>query len=186
LLKYSFLKTPPILQTPPPKVNHQKSQPQRWQIAPPPDFSQKRPNKTNPPVHRVHKVHWVHKPNSPLARKGKPKGTGEKRISPYKETYLSPVISLKKTGINDSFKEYIREIFSNLTIIPKLAIEPESWKRAFELCSDVDPKDTAFIALGIDLDIPLLTRDRKLYNGLKSKDFQNIILLENFLELLDN
>lgn len=89
---------------------------------------------------------------------------------------------LNKTGLKVNFKEFAKEIFTNLIIIPKIAIESESWKTAYDLCKDVDEKDTAYIALAIELDLPLLTRDKKLYKSLKLKDFENVVLLEKLLE----
>lgn len=92
---------------------------------------------------------------------------------------------LKKAMSNVNFKEYVKEIFRNLTVIPKLAIENESWKKAYEFCKEIDEKDTAYVALSIDFNLPLLTRDKKLYKGLKKKQFENIILFEKFLEYMD-
>jgi len=55
-------------------------------------------------------------------------------------------------------------------------------KKAHTLCSDVDQKDTPFIALALFLNIPLITRDKKLINALKEKDFENIIALDSVLK----
>jgi predicted nucleic acid-binding protein len=92
---------------------------------------------------------------------------------------------LSKSSSNINFKEFTREIFSNLVILPKLAIENENWKKAHELCKDIDEKDTAFVALSLELDLPLLTRDKKLHEKLKNKQFENIMLLDKFLEYID-
>lgn len=92
---------------------------------------------------------------------------------------------LRKTKLDLNFKEFCKEVFNHLVIIPKLAIEEENWVKAEELCNDVDEKDTAYVALSLELAIPLLTRDNKLYNGLKKKRFENIILLDRFLKYLD-
>jgi predicted nucleic acid-binding protein len=92
---------------------------------------------------------------------------------------------LNKSGSNVNFKEFTREIFRNLVILPKLAIENENWKKAYELCKDIDENDTAFVALSLELDIPLLTRDKKLVEKLKNKHFENIMLLDKFLEYID-
>ncbi|HLP62207.1 MAG TPA: PIN domain-containing protein [Candidatus Deferrimicrobium sp.] len=92
---------------------------------------------------------------------------------------------LRKTRLTINFKEFCKEIFSHLVVIPKLAIDDENWIKAIDLCKDVDEKDTAYVALSLELDIPLLTRDNKLYRGLRKKQFENVILLEKFLEYLD-
>ena len=91
---------------------------------------------------------------------------------------------LKKSGLDINFKGYAKDVFSNLVIIPKLAIEEESWKKAYEICRDIDEKDTAFVALSIELDLPLVTRDKKLYKELKNKQFKNVFLFEKYLELI--
>ena len=92
---------------------------------------------------------------------------------------------LRKTRLNINFKEYCKEVFIHLVVIPKLAIDDENWIKAIDLCQDVDEKDTAYVAFSLELDIPLLTRDNKLYRGLRKKQFENVILLEKFLEYLD-
>jgi len=91
-------------------------------------------------------------------------------------------VILKKGKPNVNFKEYVKEVFTHLVVIPRLAIGSVSWKKAYELCKGVDEKDTAYVALSIDFDLPLVTRDKKLYNGLKKKQFENIIIFETFLE----
>ena len=47
---------------------------------------------------------------------------------------------------------------------------------------DIDIKDSVYVALSIELNVPLITRDKKLYLGLRKKKFENIILFENFLK----
>ncbi len=89
---------------------------------------------------------------------------------------------LKKSNDDQNFKEYAKEIFHHLVVIPKLAIEDKNWKRAYELCKDIDEKDTTYIALSLDLELPLLTRDKQLHKGLMDKQFEDIILLDKFLE----
>jgi predicted nucleic acid-binding protein len=44
---------------------------------------------------------------------------------------------------------------------------------AYDLCKDVDPKDSVFVALSIELDAPLWTGDQKLKKGLIQKGFTN-------------
>jgi predicted nucleic acid-binding protein len=50
-----------------------------------------------------------------------------------------------------------------------------------ELCKDIDEKDAPYIALAIELDIPFITNDKKLYTGLKKKGFSRIHLFEDIL-----
>jgi predicted nucleic acid-binding protein len=89
---------------------------------------------------------------------------------------------IEKTPLKDGFYDYAQEIFKYLKIIPKIAIRPETWEKALNLCEDVDEKDTPFLALSLEMNLPLITRDKKLYRGLLSKGIDHIILFEDFLE----
>ncbi len=50
-------------------------------------------------------------------------------------------------------------------------ISAGSWKRARELCRDVDPDDAAHVALALEINAPLWTGDRKLRRGLEARGF---------------
>jgi len=65
--------------------------------------------------------------------------------------------------------------------LPSIILDKEVKQRALELCKDIDEKDIPYIALAIELDVPFITNDKKLYKGLKEKKFTNIILFEDFL-----
>jgi predicted nucleic acid-binding protein len=67
--------------------------------------------------------------------------------------------------------------FINEDVIPK-----EIFKRAYELCKDIDEKDTPFIALSIFLDAFLLTGDKELIEGLQNKGFDKIMSLKRLEE----
>lgn len=75
-------------------------------------------------------------------------------------------------------------LFSEITIFPNYILDKDIVKEATELTKKVDIKDSAFIALSIQLKIPLLTRDDKLVKGLKKKKYNNIILFKDFLQNL--
>jgi len=52
---------------------------------------------------------------------------------------------------------------------------------------NIDIKDVVYIALSIELNFPVLTRDTILYNGLKNKGFTQIKLFDELVhETLDN
>lgn len=45
---------------------------------------------------------------------------------------------------------------------------------AYDLCHDIDVKDTPFVALAIELDANSWSSDKKLKNGLKDKGFTRL------------
>jgi predicted nucleic acid-binding protein len=76
------------------------------------------------------------------------------------------------------FQKFILTVFERITVVPNLLISTQSYYQAFILCRDIDPKDTDYIALALQLEISLLTRDKPLADGLRAKGFSNIILLD--------
>ncbi|MDY6897102.1 MAG: PIN domain-containing protein [Cyanobacteriota bacterium] len=98
------------------------------------------------------------------------------------EKYEARII--KKTKIKNTFRTFVRDLFTQVIVIPKLAIAPESLARAYDLCSDIDEKDTPFLALSIELNIPLWTNDKLLIDGLRNKGYINIIDSEAIFALL--
>ncbi|NOY58171.1 MAG: PIN domain-containing protein [Calditrichaeota bacterium] len=90
---------------------------------------------------------------------------------------------LIKTNIRNEFTFFVRELFSEITVIPKFAITKKNYKKASLLCNDIDPKDTPYLALSLELDIPLWTNDKKLINGLLIKGYKNIVTTEEIFKL---
>ena len=85
----------------------------------------------------------------------------------------------KRSQLNfDDIVDLMRILLSKIHFIREEIIPPEIAVKAHRLCSDVDEKDTPFIALAIFLKIPLITRDKKLINALKEKGFEDIIPLD--------
>ena len=93
---------------------------------------------------------------------------------------------IRKTRLGQSFRQFTRELFGEVTVIPKLAIAPESFAMAYALCHDIDEKDTPFLALSIDLEIPLWTNDKPLFDGLRSKGYGRLIGNDEIFALLDS
>jgi predicted nucleic acid-binding protein len=77
---------------------------------------------------------------------------------------------------------FLVRLFRGITILPSIIIDKDSKQKAFELCKDIDEKDTPYIALAIELDIPFVSNDKKLHKELRKKGFSNIFLFEDFLE----
>ena len=72
------------------------------------------------------------------------------------------------------FSMYFNGIIERIQFVPTDFISLESRQKAYDLCYDVDIKDLPFVALSIDLKIPLWTGDKKLKIGLIKKGFHNI------------
>lgn len=78
--------------------------------------------------------------------------------------------------------EYLRKILENIQFIRGEVISKENRLMAFDLCKDIDEKDTPFIALAIEIDAYVWTGDKKLKKGLEEKGFSkfaDIGLLDN-------
>ncbi len=81
----------------------------------------------------------------------------------------------------EQLSRFVLDVFSRLTIVPNLLVTTQSYYQAFLLCRDIDPKDTPYVALYLQLNIPLLTRDKPLAQGLRKQGFTNIVILDELL-----
>jgi len=88
------------------------------------------------------------------------------------EIYKHKEKLLKNSKLTESeFYLYFNGIIERIKFIPTDFISTVSRQKAYDLCHDIDVKDTPFIALSIELSIPLWTGDKKLKDGLKQKGF---------------
>lgn len=60
------------------------------------------------------------------------------------------------------------------------------FNKAFELTKDIDEKDTVFIAMAEFLECKLWSGDLQLVNGLRMKDYFNILKTDELLEILSS
>jgi predicted nucleic acid-binding protein len=59
---------------------------------------------------------------------------------------------LKKTKLREEeFQEFILKLFSNVTVIPNLLLSEASLEQAYQLCREIDEKDTVYVAAAIEL-----------------------------------
>ena len=79
-------------------------------------------------------------------------------------------------------RRFARQLFPLLTITPTIAVDPDSRKQAEVLAKAIDPKDREYVALALQLSIPLLSRDKPLTAGLRKKGFRQVMLFSEFLE----
>lgn len=77
--------------------------------------------------------------------------------------------------------QYAYSVFSKITVLPHYLLRPGNVAKAFELVSDTDPKDVSYLALAIQTDTVLLTRDMPIYTAARKKGFRKILLFDKFL-----
>jgi predicted nucleic acid-binding protein len=65
-------------------------------------------------------------------------------------------------------------ILGRLQFHDEISLSNDSVRRAWELCADVDEKDTPFVALTIELGALLWTGDKELKRGLAAKGFDRL------------
>lgn len=80
------------------------------------------------------------------------------------------IVKLSKLDEDDVFHLY-HILLKRINLFKEDLISPESRKRAYELCHDVDETDTPHVALTIELNGLLWTGDQALKDGLKQKGF---------------
>lgn len=75
-------------------------------------------------------------------------------------------------------------LFEEVTVIPKFTISPENWQQAYKICNNIDEKDTPFVALSLEFEIPLCTNDKTLYEKLKDEGFNNFVTIKELMKLI--
>ena len=102
-------------------------------------------------------------------------------------TFLSPIFLLdelqkhaekilKITKYNkDEFEQIKSFVLRNIEFIDSSKIDAQNHATSYNLLKDIDENDTPFIALALQFDAILWTGDKRLMNGLLSKNFNNII-----------
>lgn len=96
-------------------------------------------------------------------------------------------VILKKTRQKpNGLRVFTIQFFKRLVVLPDFLISDDSLNKAEELCADVDPKDAVYVALAIELNIPLVTRDKPLFDGLQAKGFSLILQFDSLVRELLN
>jgi len=92
---------------------------------------------------------------------------------------------IAKLGDNE-FLEVYELVLKNITILDHSIAAKSNYKKAFELCKDVDLDDIPFVAFSLYLKCKLWTGDKKLIKGLKDNGFDKIVttndLFDDFLK----
>jgi predicted nucleic acid-binding protein len=98
-------------------------------------------------------------------------------LNKYREAILAKAPKIK----SDDLRNFTLFIFSKIIVVPDYLISETSYRKAEELVAPIDKKDVAYVALAEELDLTLITRDKTLYEGLKSQDYGKIKLFEDFV-----
>lgn len=98
----------------------------------------------------------------------------------YAPNFLSVEIFKHKERIlakgkieDDEVYELLQSLFDKIHFVNESLVSIENIMYAYRLCKDVDEKDIPFVALCLEFDALLWTRDEKLKNHLKAKGFSD-------------
>lgn len=80
--------------------------------------------------------------------------------------------------------ELLYLVIKRVEFVNEDQISKEAWDKAKELTQGVDVKDISFVALTINMKAKLWTGDKKLYNGLRRKGFNDVLSTEDLEELI--
>lgn len=87
-------------------------------------------------------------------------------------------IRAKSSLDEDEILELLHTLLSKIKIFNEESITNESLKKAYNLCKDIDEKDTPFVAVTIELSGLLWTNDKKLKDGLRAKGFDSFFEID--------
>lgn len=91
-------------------------------------------------------------------------------------------IILQKTKSNsERLRDFTILFFRQLIVLPDYVISDEALNTARLLCEDIDLKDSVYVALSVELNLVLLTRDKPLHDGLKQKGYSKVQLFDEFV-----
>jgi len=95
--------------------------------------------------------------------------------------YKEKIVSL--SPMNESeFISVVSKVFNKINFVNETLISAENRRKAYEMCKYIDEEDTPFVALALELDIPLWSGDKKLAKGLKDKKFDKILTNHDLLQ----
>ncbi|MBP9883472.1 MAG: PIN domain-containing protein [Chitinophagales bacterium] len=103
----------------------------------------------------------------------------------YTELGIYSNLILKRSKLEfPKLKAFTLRFVSGITVVPEFIYAGASTQSAMQWCADIDLKDTAYVALAIELECTLLTRDKPLQDGLKKKGFDPVMLFDEFVRSL--
>ena len=96
------------------------------------------------------------------------------------DKYSDYIVAKSKLNWQE-YSRYAHTVFANLTVVPVHLMEPDAVKKASEIVGDVDPKDISYLALSIQTDCILVTRDKPVVETARRKGFRRVMLYDEFL-----
>ena len=93
----------------------------------------------------------------------------------------SPLITRKTKLTWLEHSEYAQSIFANISIVPRYLLERESISKATDLIGETDSKDVSYVALAIQTNTILVTRDKPIIEAARRHGFRRILLFDEFL-----
>jgi predicted nucleic acid-binding protein len=94
------------------------------------------------------------------------------------------ILKVKTKMSEIQFIEWTYFVFAQLTILPQYILQQSVLANSERLLRTIDLKDISYVALAMQLDLPLLTRDNLLYEGLRKHGFRKVMLFDDFLQNL--
>jgi len=93
---------------------------------------------------------------------------------------------MKVSRYSDAELNYIQRIlFKKIEFIDPEYIKNSIWQQAIKLTGDIDPADSPFIALALELDALLWTGDKKLMTGMINNNIDWVISTEVIKKIRD-
>jgi predicted nucleic acid-binding protein len=94
----------------------------------------------------------------------------------------SQLIAAKTKMSEAELVQWTHFVFSQITVLPKYSLDRECIAKANRLLEKIDLKDVSYIALAMQLDLVLLTRDEPLITGLRKQGFRKVMGFEEFFK----
>lgn len=97
-------------------------------------------------------------------------------IEKYKDTIR------QKSKLDEvAMRRYTLDIFQQLTVLPNYFLSTNALAEANRLIGHIDAKDISYLALAIQTNSVLLTRDQPIYKTARQSGFRRIMLFDDFL-----
>jgi predicted nucleic acid-binding protein len=94
--------------------------------------------------------------------------------------YYHLLKSKRPAVFHHDYSEFRNKLNPLLTIVEHKEIPTEIISQSEWYCRDIDKDDADYVAVALHLNIPLLTRDKKLAYGLRGKGFTLVLLLDEW------